>query len=98
MAIADVQAAVGNFSTGAGTTIAKAYTSNVTAGSTLVALFLWGSSTQTGSVSGSLNGAFTAIASSLATQASGPFRAQVFYKTGATGGSETVTGTSSGSN
>lgn len=98
MAIASVQTPVGNFSVAAGTTIAKAYTSNVTAGSVLVALFLWGNATQTGTVSGSLNGAFTAVASSLATQASGPFRAEVFYKTGASAGAETVTGTSSGSN
>lgn len=98
MAIATAQTPVGNFAVTSAATIAKAYTSNVTAGNLLVALFLWGSSTQTGTVSGSLNGAFTPIASSLATNASGPFRAQIFYKVATSSGAETVTGTSSGNN
>lgn len=98
MAIAAAQTTVGGFATTSAATLAKAYGSNVTAGNVLVALVGWGSSTQTCTVSGSLNGAFTAIATSLATNASGPFRAEVFFKTAASSGSETVTMTCSGSN
>lgn len=98
MAIAHAQTPVGNFAVTSAATLAKAYGSNVTAGNVLVAIFLWGSSTQTATVSGSLNGAFTAIATSLATQAGGPFRTEVFYKVAASSGAETITATCSGNN
>lgn len=99
MAIANAQTPLGNFSVAAGTTIAKAYGSNVVAGNLLVASFGWGNDTLTGTVSGSLNGAFTAIAGSLATNASAPaIRAQMFFKVATSSGAETVTGTVSSSN
>lgn len=88
---------MGNFATTSAATVAKAYGSNVTAGNLLVATFGWGNSGQTGTVAGSLNGAFTAIASSLATDA-GNFRAEVFYLVAGSSGAETITGTSSGNN
>jgi hypothetical protein len=99
MAIANAQTPVGNFAVTAGTTIVKAYTSNVTAGNLLVALFGWGNSGFTGTVAGSLNGAFTAIAGSLATNASAPsIRAETFFKVAGSSGAETITGTVSTSN
>lgn len=92
------QAAVGNFSNASGTTIAKAYGSNVAAGNLLVVVVGWGSSTQTCSVAGSLNGAFTAIAGSLGTNATAPFRTQTFFLVAGSSGAETITATTSGSN
>lgn len=98
MASTLAQATVANFSVSAGTTIAKAYGSNVTSGNLLVAVVGWASSTQTCTVSGSLNGAFTAIATSLGTNATQPFRAETFWKVATSSGAETITATISGSN
>lgn len=98
MAIAAAQATVGTFATTSSATLAKAYGSNVTSGNVLIALCGWGSSTQTCTVAGSLNGSFTAIAGSLATNGSGPFRAEVFYIVAGSSGSETITMTCSASN
>jgi hypothetical protein len=98
VAIAAAQTTVGTFAVTSSATLAQAYGSNVVAGNLLVVRCGWGSSSQTCSVSGSLNGAFTAIAGSLATNATAPFRAQVFYKVAASSGAETITMTCSGSN
>jgi hypothetical protein len=92
------QTPVGNFSTAAGTTIAKAYGSNVVAGNLLVATVAWNNSSQTCSVAGSLNGALTAIAGSLQTNATLPARAQTFFLVAGSSGAETITATCSGSN
>lgn len=98
MAITDVQTPVGGFSTGVTSSFAKAYASNVTAGSLLVATVAWASGTQTCTVSGSLNGAFTAIVASLGQNATGGISAQIFYKVAGSSGAETVTATFSGTN
>lgn len=98
MAITDAQAIVGNFSTGNSATLAKAYGSNVTAGNLLVATVAWASATQTCTVSGNLNGAFTAIAGSLATDVTGAIRAQTFFKIAGSSGAETITMTCSANN
>src|SRR6266581_6626758 len=92
------QTPVGNFSTAGGTTIAKAYGSNVVAGNLLVATVAWASATQTCSVAGSLNGAFTAIAGSLQTNSTSGVRAQTFFLVAGSSGAETITATCSASN
>lgn len=92
------QTPVGTFANTGATTLARAYGSNVTAGNLLIATCMWaGSATITCTVSGSLNGALTAIAGSLATNAGSVTRAQVFFKVAASSGAETLTMTTSGS-
>lgn len=98
MAIAAAQTTVGTFTNASAATLAKAYGSNVTSGNLLVALCGWGAAGQTCTVSGSLNGAFTAIAGSLGTNVTMGFRTQIFFKQAASSGAETVTMTCSGSN
>lgn len=98
MAIAAAQAVVGNFALTSAATIAKAYGSNVTAGNLLVASVAWGNNTQTCTVAGSLNGAFAAIAGSLATSAAAASRGEIFFLVAGSSGAETITATCSGSN
>lgn len=84
-----------NFVSGSsGNTIAKAFTGAVTAGSTLAAVVMWSSTTATVTVSDSVNGSWTADATSLAS--GGSRRAQWFYFKSTASGTPTVTATVSG--
>lgn len=93
MAVAHVQS-TGAFTNAAGTTQAKAYASNVTAGNLLVIGCIWQSTTATCTVSGSVNGAAAAIGASLASNSQ---RAELFYVQNCSAGAETFTMTISGS-
>jgi hypothetical protein len=92
------QPAVGNVAVTSGTTVAVAPGSNVTAGNRIIVGVGWGSSTQTCTVSGSINGALTPVAASIFTNASGPFSGEWFYLDLASGGAETYTATTSATN
>lgn len=96
MAIAHVQSS-GNFSVAAGTTIAKAYVSNVTAGNILAVLVQWSSSSATASVADTQGNTWNAVAGSLATNATSGNRSEWFWTVPASSGANTVTGTISGS-
>jgi len=87
-----------NATTGGSTTIAKAYTSNVTVGNLLLAYVYWNSNTQTCTVTGGSN-TWSAVGSPL-TGSGGlaGYRSQLFYAPTAAAGATTVTATFSASN
>lgn len=94
MAYAFVQA---RGTTGSGTSLGLTYTSNVTAGNLLVAGVSWHSTTETASLSDGINGAWTTVAASLASNGVPGYRSQIFYRKNAGSGSTTVTATITGS-
>lgn len=97
MAIAVVQSR-GTFSAAAGATLALAFTGAVAAGNTLAYFFGWNSTTATGGVADSVNGASAAAAASLATGAGGFVARGEWFLEALTGaGTPTVTATASAS-
>lgn len=86
----------GNFSGAAGTTVVKAFASNVTVGNVIVIGAEWNSTTQTCAVTDTLGNTYTAVAGSLSSANS--IRTQIFWAPVTTGGACTVTMTCSGSN
>lgn len=96
MAIAFVQDD-SNFVVSAGATIAKAFTSDVTAGDMLIAAVGWHSDTQTCTITDSQGNSWTAIGSP-ASNANIAYRTQLFWARAGSTGACTVTATCSGSN
>lgn len=88
-------APAGSASSGAGTTVSQAIT--LTAGRLGVACCEWNSTSATGSVADNLGNTWTPIAGSLATTATGGFSCQIFWSIMTSGGSATVTLTTSSS-
>lgn len=95
MAVARAQAPLGNFTLSAGTTVAKAIT--LTPGSVVAVAVIWASATLTCSVTDTLSNTYTAVAASLATNATSVFRGQCFLCAPSTTGATTITATISGS-
>jgi hypothetical protein len=88
----------GNQAVSASASLAVAYGSPVAATNLLAAFCLWNSTTQTCSVSDSVNGAWTPDPSSLGVLSSPGFSGQWFYCPSTAAGTPTVTMTCSGSN
>jgi hypothetical protein len=91
MAATQAQTPAGSVATTSATTLAQAYGAANGAGNLGVCYAIWGSATATCTVSDPTNGAWTAIASTLATNATQARRSQVFIKENMAAATPTVT-------